>query len=146
MFFRREVPHVASFEERIGNLKNQGFSSAPEPGGGVRVTRKGFGAVVKDLGNGKVEIQKAGMLVGNEIAHLTSGGYQMFLMTPSGKQLPAQASQLKALHDFDEDLREGLDLTSLYNLSLGTTSEAHMYDRVKDRDLPHTARPWEAKH
>ena len=31
------------------------------------------------------------------------------------------------------DLREALG-ASLYNQSLGTTSEAHMYDRVADRD------------
>jgi hypothetical protein len=143
MFFRREVPHVSSFEELIGNLKKLGFSSAPEPGGGVRATRQGFGAVLKDLGNGQVDITKAGVLVGNEIAHLVNGGFQMFLATPSGKKLPAQASQLKGLHAFDEDLREGLGLTSLYNVSLGTTSEAHLYDRVVNRDQPHAPRPWE---
>jgi hypothetical protein len=43
----------------------------------------------------------------------------------------------------DEDLREGLGLTSLYNLSLGTTSEEHLYDRVVDRDKGAAARPWE---
>jgi hypothetical protein len=143
MFFRRVVPHVNSFEEIIGNLKKLGFSSAPESSGGVRLTRSGFGAVVKDLGDGRVDLTKAGVLVGNEIAHLVNGGYQMFLATPSGKQLPARAPQLTGLHAFDEDLREGLGLTSLYNVSLGTTSEAHLYDRVTDRDHPHGPRPWE---
>jgi hypothetical protein len=143
MFFRREVPHLSSFDEIIGNLKKLGFSTAPEPSGGVRVTRKGFGAVVKDAGKGKVDLTKAGVLVGNEIAHLVNGGYQMFLATPSGKQVPARAPQLTGLHAFDEDLREGLGLTSLYNLSLGTTSEAHLYDRVTNRDQPHGPRPWE---
>jgi len=143
MFFRRVVPHVSSFDELIAKLKALGFSSAPEAGGGVRLTRGAFGAVVKDLGNGKVDLTKAGVLVGNEIAHLVNGGFQMFLGTPSGKKLPAQAAQLKGLHAFDEDLREGLELTSLYNVSLGTTSEAHMYDRVTNRDQPHAPRPWE---
>jgi hypothetical protein len=143
MFFRREVPHVSSFEELLGKLKKLGFSTAPEPSGGVRVTRQGFAAVVKDLAGGKVDLTKAGVLVGNEIAHLVNGGYQMFLATPSGKQLPAQASQLTGLHAFDEDLREALNLTSLYNVSLGTTSEAHLYDRVTNRDQPHGPRPWE---
>jgi len=67
----------------------------------------------------------------------------MFFRTPSGRELPAQASQLKALHAFDEDLREGLGLTSLYNLSLGTTSDDHMYDRVEDRDAPRRPHPWD---
>jgi hypothetical protein len=83
--------------------------------------------------------------VGSEIASLVSRGYQMFLRTPSGKEIPALADQLKTLHAFDEDLREGLGLTSLYNLSLGTTSDDHLYDRVEDRDAPHHPRPWETK-
>jgi len=85
------------------------------------------------------------VLVGDEIALLVNEGYQMFLVTPSGKELPAQADQLKALHAFDEDLREGLGLTSLYNLSLGTVSDEHLYDRVTDRDAPVHPRPWEKK-
>jgi hypothetical protein len=143
MFFRREAPHIPSFEERLQNLRKLGFSTAADTSGGTRASRKGFAAVVKDLGSGKVELGHAGLLVGNEIALLVNGGYQQFFDTPSGKKLPAQASQLTGLHDFDEDLREGLGLTSLYNLSLGTTSEAHMYDRVKNRDNAHGPAPWE---
>jgi hypothetical protein len=145
MFFRREVPHVSSFDEHLANLKKLGFSSSAEPSGGTRVSRQGFGAVIKDMGNGKVDVAKAGVLVAHEIAHLVNGGYQMFLATPSGKQLPAQATQLKGLHAFDEDLREGLGLTSLYNVALGTTTENHLYDRVTDRDKPHAPRPWEKR-
>jgi hypothetical protein len=145
MFFRREAPHIPSFEERLQSLKKLGFSTAPDTAGGVRVSRKGFGATIKDLSHGKVGIGHTGLLVGNEIAHMVNGGYQMFFGTPSGKQIAATAPQLTVLHNFDEDLREGLGLTSLYNTSLGTTSEAHMYDRVKDRDQPHGPRPWEKK-
>jgi hypothetical protein len=145
MFFRRETPHVPSFEERLTNLSKFGFSRSSEPSGGTRVTRGHFAAVVKDLGEGKVGITKAGVLVGNEIGQVVHGGYQMFLETPSGKKFPALATQLTGLHDFDEDLREGIGNTSLYNLSLGTTAEAHMYDRVAGRDQPHDPRPWEKK-
>ena len=59
------------------------------------MTRGGDGAIVEDAGGGKVKLGKAGVLVGGEIALLISGGYQMFLRTPSGKELPALASQLK---------------------------------------------------
>lgn len=145
MFFRNAKPHQWTFAERVANLKQFGFDSAPESAGQTRVTRGGFGAMVEDLGGGKVALGKAGMLVGNEIAVLVNGGYQMFLRTPSGRELPALAPQLRSLHAFDEDLREGLGLTSLYNLSLGTTSEAHMYDRVEDRDEPVHPHPWEKK-
>jgi hypothetical protein len=145
MFFRREKPHQFTFEERTGNLKQLGFEILRESSEQVRVTRGGYGAIVKSLGDGAVGIGKAGVLVGGEIALLVHGGYQMFLRTPSGKELPALASQLKALHDFDEDLREGLGLTSLYNLSLGTTADEHLYDRVAERDHPLHVRPWEKK-
>ncbi|HEV2200182.1 MAG TPA: hypothetical protein VGR73_10190 [Bryobacteraceae bacterium] len=144
MFFRNAKPKVWTFDDRLASLTQAGFSvSRDTTGGTARITRGGFGAAVEDKGSGNVAIGKAGLLVGNEIAVLVNGGYQMFLRTPSGKELPALASHLTALHAFDEDLREALGLTSLYNLALGTTSEAHMYDRVVDRDRPSHPHPWE---
>src|SRR5579884_4151226 len=143
MFFRHEKPKDPTFDDRLSSLKQFGFEIRRESPRLAKVTRAGYGAIVEDAGNGKVKLDKAGVLVGNEIAKLVSGGYQMFLRTPSGKELPALAPQLKALHAFDEDVREALGLTSLYNLSLGTTSDAHLYDRVEERDEPHHPRPWE---
>ena len=145
MFFRRETPRTPTFDDRLGNLKQFRFEVAREGAQRAIAKRDGCGAVVEDLGEGKVKIGKAGVLVGSEIAHLVHGGYEMFLRAPSGKELPALASQLKALHAFDEDLCEGLGHTSLYNLSLGTTCDDHLYDRVKDRDHSRPARPWEKK-
>src|SRR6266550_795678 len=144
MFFRNQKPHQWTFEERLNNLKQFRFE-VQRQGAGALVTREGCGAMVEDLGDGRVKVGKAGLRVGIEIASLVSRGYQMFLRTPSGKELPALAEHLKALHAFEEDLREGLGLTSLYNLSLGTTAEDHLYDRVEDRDEPHAPKPWEKK-
>jgi hypothetical protein len=144
MFFRNQKPHQWTFEERLANLLQFHFKVQPQATG-VLVTRDICGAMIEDLGAGQVKVGKAGVLVGSEIANLVSRGYQMFLRTPSGKEIPALADQLKQLHAFDEDLREGLGLTSLYNLSLGTTSDDHLYDRVEDRDAPHHPRPWEIK-
>ena len=144
MFFRNQKPHEWTFEERLGNLK-QFRIEVQRQASGALVTRDSSGAIVEDLGNGQVKLGKAGVLVGGEIASLVSRGYQMFLRTPSGKEIPALADQLKKLHAFDEDLREGLGLTSLYNLSLGTTADDHLYDRVEDRDAPRHPRPWEIK-
>ena len=144
MFFKNQKPHQWTFDERIGNLKQFKFE-VKNQGAGAMVIRDGCGATVENLNEGKVKVGKAGVLVGAEIANLVSRGYQMFLRTPSGKEIPALADQLKKLHAFDEDLREGLGLTSLYNLSLGTTSDDHLYDRVEDRDAPHHPRPWETK-
>jgi len=81
--------------------------------------------------------------MGDEIGSLVDGGYQKFFRTPSGKTKPALASELKAIHDFEEDLKEALGLESLYNESLGTVSTYYLYDRVKDRDSGVPKRVWE---
>jgi len=56
---------------------------------------------------------------------MVNGGFQMFFRTPSGIEIPAQAHHLRKVHAFDEDLREGLGLTSLYNKGLGSTATDH---------------------
>src|SRR5690349_18133395 len=101
MFFRNQKPHEWTFEERLGNLKQFRFAVERRQGSGALVTRDGCGAMAEDLGGGKVKVGKAGLLVGGEIANLVSRGYQMFLRTPSGKEIPALAEQLKTLHAFD---------------------------------------------
>ncbi len=143
MFFRRQAPHQWTFDERIQNLKNFKFEAKKESADRARVTRDGCGAMVEQAPGGKIAIGKAGVLIGDEIGMLVSRGYQMFLRTPAGREIPALAPHLKKLHAFDEDLREGLGLTSLYNLALGTTSDEHLYDRVKDRDADAHRMPWE---
>jgi len=81
--------------------------------------------------------------MGTEIGALVDGGYQKFFRTPTGKNKPALADELKALHNFEEDLKEGLGQESLYNESLGTVSTFYLYDRVKDRDAGVPKRVWE---
>ena len=143
MFFRNHKPKVETFEERVAGLKQHGFAAKMESGVRGVVTRDGCGAVIEDLGEGKMGIGKAGVLVGGEIALLIHGGYQMFLRTPSGKEVPALAPHLKKLHAFDEDLREGLGMTSLYNVALGTTCDDHLYDRVEARDAGPQHHAWD---
>jgi hypothetical protein len=87
-----------------------------------------------DRGDEIPGVTEAGVLVGTEAGRLMHGGYQQFFVTASGKRLPALAPQLRALHDFREDLKEALGAISLYNEGLGTTSNAHMYDRVLGRE------------
>jgi hypothetical protein len=134
MFFRREQPKVSTFAERLELLKRAGFVTQPVADGRVRIEKHGVAAIAGDEGKGHSAIDKAGVLVGDEIAVLLSGGYQMFLETPSGRRLPATAKELRALHEFEEDVKEALGIDSFYNTSLGTTSRKHMYDRVKGRD------------
>jgi hypothetical protein len=143
MFFRNQKAKVESFEERIAGLKELGFVPTMESAGRCRLVRSGCGAIIEDLGDGKMGIGKAGVLVGGEIALLIHGGYQMFLRTPSGKEVPALAPHLKALHEFDDDLREGLGLITLYNLALGTICDDHLYDRVEDRDAGPQHHAWD---
>ncbi len=145
MFFRHEKKKEPTFDERLAALSEYGMVTARDNAGHVIAKRDKFGAYLKDLGEGRVAISKAGILHGDEVAVLVHGGYQMFFRTPSGTELPALAKQLQGLHSFDEDLREGLGMTSLYNLSLGTVCEDHMYDRVEDRDEPPHVKPWEKK-
>lgn len=133
MFFRREKPRELGFDDRLEVLKANGMAVGKKGSSKAAVMRKGCAAVLVE-NNGKVEIERAGVVVGHEIGELTHGGYQMFFLTPSGVKEPALAEQLRELHDFLEDLREGLGHESLYNTSLGTTNQRHLYDRVRGRD------------
>lgn len=133
MFFRREKPRVFAFGDRLETLRQTGMALGKKSDGKVAVMRKGCAAILIDRGD-KVEIERAGVVVGNEIGELTHGGYQMFFVTPHGVKEPALAEQLRELHEFLEDLREGLGQDSLYNTSLGTTNQKHLYDRVRGRD------------
>jgi hypothetical protein len=144
MFFRREKPKQYTFDDRLQMLRDAGFTVQTEAGSGARASKLGCAAVLQDRGIDHPEIGRAGIVVGNEIAHMVNGGYQMFFRTPSGKTVPALATYLKALHNFEEDLKEALGMTSLYNQSLGTRADEHLYDRLKDRDKGGYKRPWEA--
>jgi hypothetical protein len=145
MFFRRERPRIPSFAERVDLLARAGFAISKLPDGRVKVIKHDVAAVIGDEGKNQPDIEKAGILAGNEIAVLLSGGYQMFFETPSGKRLPAQAEQLRALHQFEDDVKDALGLANLYNTSLGTTSSKHLYDRVTKRDSVSVPKPWEKK-
>jgi len=143
MFFRRKKPHELTFEERLERLKQAGFTVSQE-GGRARVSKLGCAAIIEGSGTAPPKVGKSGVVVHNEIGYLVHGGYQAFLETESGRKVPALAEHLKALHAFEEDLTEGLGLTSLYNTSLGTTFDKHIYDRVEDRDIDRPEHPWEA--
>jgi hypothetical protein len=122
MFFHREAPPKTAWEDRLA-----GFAFTPIEGGRVRVMREKCGAIASPAG-----VERAGWLVDGEIAALVDGGFQKFWQAGS-RCIPALASQLQTLHAFEEDLREALGLTSFYNTSLGTTNDAHRYDRLSGR-------------
>lgn len=133
MFFRRERPKSITFDERIASLRSMGFT-VTSSGSQTRVERDGVAAVLAAQDDKVQVVERPGIVMGSETGGLVDGGYQKFFQTPSGRRKPALAAELKALHDFSEDLREALGLVSLYNESLGTVSKYYMYDRVEDRD------------
>ena len=143
MFFRRERPKTVTFSDRLDNLRKTGFAVASLPGGAYRIVRGACAVDVKES-NACVDISgRAGILMGSEIGVLVDGGYQKWFQTPTGKKKPALADDLKALHEFEEDLKQALGQVSLYNESLGTVSSLYLYDRVQDRDAGVPKRAWE---
>jgi hypothetical protein len=145
MFFRRERPKHLTFEDQMKAARAAGFQTESISGGKTRIARNGIAAVVEPAGaDGGIRfIERAGVMMANEIGTLTDGGFQKFFTTPGGKRKPAQAEELKEIQDFQEDLREALGLTSLYNESLGTVSNLYIYDRVEGRDSGKHDKPWQ---
>src|ERR1700722_14840038 len=143
MFFRRERPKTVTFSDRLENLRKAGFTVTSIPGGGSRVVRGACAVDIKES-NAMADVSgRAGILMGSEMGVLVDGGYQKWFQTPTGKKKPALADDLKALHEFEEDLKQGLGQTSLYNESLGTVSTLSLSDRVQDRDGGDPKRAWE---
>src|SRR5215831_10927538 len=103
MFFRRERPHVPTFQERLAALKNRGFILTQRPDGVTRVARDTCAIDVRER-DGAVAFQgTAGIFSNGEIASLVDGGYQKFFRAPGGRKSPATAQELVDLHNFEED-------------------------------------------
>jgi|SRR5580704_4787371 hypothetical protein len=144
MFFRREHPKEITFDQRMEDLRKAGFTVTPTGGSRVMVSRDSYAAVLENVpGAPPRVVDPAGILMAGGIGKLVDGGFQKFFLAPGGQKKPALASELKAVHAFQEDLREALGLVSLYNESLGTVSTEYLYDRVQDRDRGVPKRPWE---
>jgi hypothetical protein len=143
MFFRREAKKTLTFEDHLSKARAAGFT-VTSVGGGTRIERNGIACTAR-LGEGDVPriVERPGVVMGAEIGTLTDGGFQKFFQTPSGKSKPALAEELVAIHNFQEDLREALGLTSLYNEALGTVSNKYLYDRVEGRDQAPVHKPWQ---
>lgn len=143
MFFRHERPKILSFEDHLAKARAEGFT-VQSAGNGTRIERNGI-ACIAQAGEGGVPrfTVRAGVVMGNEIGTLVDGGFQKFFQTPGGKRKPALAEELTAIQNFQEDLREALGLTSLYNEALGTVSNKYLYDRVEGRDQAPVHKPWQ---
>jgi len=146
-------PGHPSFDQMLELLHDHGFDTAPYSGiaGGVLVNRDGTGAVLAPApespsaeGTAVAFAVHPGVMVRGEVARLVDRGYQKFIKT-SQYELPASASQLQAIHAFSEELKQLTGAISLYNESLGTTSDIYRYDRLMGREdaQPAPAQPRE---
>lgn len=135
------------FDQTLDLLRAHGFEVTPFPGvsGGMLVTRHGAGAVLVGVKDAPAAFAVSpGLMVRGEVGRLLDRGYQKFIKT-SQYEIPASATQLQAIHAFSEELKQVSGAISLYNESLGTTSDLYEYDRLKGREHAHPAavRPWE---
>jgi hypothetical protein len=142
-----------SFDQTLELLRAHGFDAVPYAGvaGSALVSKHGVGAVLVPAAESKNAEGPAlalavhpGVLIRGEVARLLDRGYQKFIKT-SQYELPATASQLQAIHAFSEELTQLIGAISLYNESLGTTSDVYRYDRLMGRGAedPAPAEPWD---
>jgi hypothetical protein len=132
-----------SIDDAAQWFRDHGFEVTQAPGAPGRyfLSKYHVSAAVEPAPDGQVKMfAYPGYLIGGEISKLIDEGFQKVLKTSKGVY-PATADHLKALHQFSEELKEGLGGISLYNEGLGTVSEAYQYDRVRGRDLPESERP-----
>lgn len=146
MFFRRERPKSLTFDDHLANARAAGFNTTPLGNGKTWIERDGVASII-EAGSEDVPrvVARAGVVMGKEIGTLTDEGFQKFFTTPTGKRKPALAEELKAVQNFQEDLRQAFHLVSLYNESLGTVSNLYVYDRVEGRDSGEHDKPWDVQ-
>jgi hypothetical protein len=128
-----------TFDDVLSALGTQRFDVSPAPEGAkrnpkaVKVSKYGVAAEIAPAPDGTVQIlARAGFVLNGEIARILDRGYQKFLKT-TRLEIPATADHLRAIHHFSEELNEAAGAKTLYNESLGTTSNVYTYDRVKGR-------------
>lgn len=140
-----------TFDQVAESLRSHGFEVASFAGtpGALLVNKYGAAAVLVPSRDGEASsaafAEHPGILVRGQVARLLDRGYQKFIKTAQ-YELPATASQLQAIHKFSEELTQLTSGTSLYNQSLGTTSDLYQYDRLHgraDNAAPPAKRPWE---
>jgi len=143
----RKKTRPLGFEQTLELLRSHGFEvqTATADPGGMLVSKYGAGAILVPAEGASAAFKvRPGVLVQGEVARLLDRGYQKFIKS-SQFELPATAAQLHAIHAFNEELTQLTGGMSLYNESLGTTSDRYMYDRLAGREAAQSrgARPWE---
>jgi len=133
---------LPTFDDVLSTLGDEKFDVSPategsnRAAGAFRVSKYGCAAEIAPASEKGAPVRllaKGGWVLGGEISRLLDRGYQKFLKT-SKLEVPATAEALRAIHHFNEELKEAVGALSLYNESLGTTSDRYVYDRVKGRE------------
>jgi hypothetical protein len=133
---------LPTFDEVLATLGDEKFDVSPategsnRADGAFRVSKYGCAAEIapaRDKGEGVRLLARGGWVLGGEISRLLDRGYQKFLKTTK-LEIPATADHLRAIHAFNEELKEAAGALSLYNEALGTTSDRYVYDRVQGRE------------
>jgi len=136
-----------NFDQILDLLRAHSFDVAASArvAGSVLVSKDGIGAILAPAKDAPAFVERPGAVVRGEVSRLVDRGYQKFLATEK-YELPATAAQLQAIHRFSEELKQLVGDISLYNESLGTTSDLYEYDRLKGREAAHPApaQPWSA--
>lgn len=131
-----------TFDGVVSTLGNERFDVAAASGGAKaeagarRVSKYGCAAEIAPGPGKETPIKvtaRTGWVLGGEISRIVDHGYQKFLET-SKLRIPATAEHLRCIQRFDQELRTAIGAMSLYNESLGTTSNVYVYDRVKGRE------------
>jgi hypothetical protein len=131
---------IPNFTDALATLAGHQFDVSSARDGaatGVKafqVSKYGCAAEIAPAPDGSTALlARPGWLLNGHISRLVDRGYQKFLKTAK-LEIPATADHLRAIHEFSEELKEAAGATSLYNESLGTTSDRYLYDRVKGRE------------
>jgi len=149
----KQKSHHPNFDQALDLLRAHSFDVSPYSTveDGVLVSKYGVGAVLLPAvitndpdDPAAAYAVHAGVLVKGEVARLLDRGFQKFIQT-SQYEFPATAGQLQAIHAFSEELKLLIGAVSLYNESLGTTSDVYRYDRLMGREADDAApaQPWE---
>jgi hypothetical protein len=115
---------VRLFEDAVAWFKDHSFDVLEAPGASHRVFLKKYhcSAAIERTDNSGVKIfAYPGYLINGEISKLVDHGYQKVLQTTKA-EYPATADHLKALHDFSEELKEGLGMIRKAQTSLAAIS------------------------
>lgn len=138
-------PKVRSFDEVRGKLSEMGFVLTPLPDGHLLVRKYECAAILAAGEDGGAQVVvPAGRVIQGELSRLIDRGYQKFLKT-ADTEVPALPEDLRAVANFQKELRHARGVPSLYNESLGSVSDRYLYDRIWYRDEGRQPRPWEVE-